>query len=138
MRTRATLAIAGILLATQGPGALACGYCVEDKLAATYDYGVVTKAFQRGHAMVFLEAAGLERAEHGSAPALVATVEAVPGVDRGTVRISAVPPAVSFSFDSDRYTVASAVSEVNRRFAGRKIVLTVLRVFDSRQAAVRK
>ena len=138
MRTRATLAVAGLLLATQGPGALACGYCVEDKLAATYDYGVVTKAFQRGHSMVFLEAAGLERAEHGSAPALVATVEAVPGVDRGTVRISAAPPAVSFSFDSDRYAVAGAVSEINRRLAGRKIVLTVLRVIDSRQVAARK
>lgn len=138
MRTRATLAVAGLLLATQGPGALACGYCVEDKLAATYDHGVFTRAMQRGYAMVFLEAAGLERAERGSAPALVAAVEAVPGVDRGTVRISAAPPAVSFSFDSDRYAVAGAVREINRRLVDRKIALTVLRVIDSRQAAVRK
>ena len=133
MRTRATLAIAGLLLATQGPGALACGYCVEDKLAATYDHDVVTRAMQRGHAMVFLEAAGLERAERGSAPALVATVEAVPGVNRGTVRISAAPAAVSFSFDEDRYAVASAVSEINRRLAGQKITLTVLRIVDFRR-----
>ena len=131
-------ALAALLLAAQGSGAFACGYCVEDKLAATYDHSVVTRAMQRGHAMVFLEAAGLERAEHGSAPALVAMVEAVPGVDRGTVRISAAPPAVSFSFDLDRYTVASAVSEINRRLAGRKVALTVLRVLDSRQMAVSK
>ena len=131
-------ALAALLLAAQGSGAFACGYCVEDKLAATYDHSVVTGAMQRGHAMVFLEAAGLERAEHGSAPALVAAIETVPGVDRGTVRISAAPPAVSFSFDSDRYAVGGAVSEINRRLAGRKVALTVFRVLDSRQMAVNK
>ena len=131
-------ALAALLLAAQGSGAFACGYCVEDKLAATYDHSVVTGAMQRGHAMVFLEAAGLERAEHGSAPALVATVEAVPGVDRGTVRISAAPPAVSFSFDSDRYAIAGAVREINRRLASRKLMLTVLRIDNAQLAAAKK
>ncbi len=138
MSTRATPAVAVLVLVIQGTGAFACGHCIEDKMAATYDHGVVTRAMQRGRAMVFLEAAGLERAEHGSAPALVAAVEAVAGVDRGTVRISTAPPAVSFSFDSDRYAVAGAVSEINRELAGRKVTLTLLRVLDSRQTAARK
>ena len=138
MSAPTTPAVAALLLAMQGTAAIACGHCIEDKLAATYDHGVVAKAMQRGHAMVFLEAAGLERAEHGSAPALVATIEAVPGVDRGTVRVSAAPPAVSFSFDVDRYAVANAVSEINRRLASRKVALTLLRVLDSRSAVARK
>ena len=134
----ARVALAVLLLATQGPVALACGYCVEDKLAATYDHRVVTSAMERGRAMVFTEVAGMERAEHGFAPALVATVEAVPGVNRGTVRISAAPAAVSFSFDADRYAVASAVSEINRRLAGQNITLTVLRIVDYRRTMTKK
>jgi hypothetical protein len=129
--------LAALVLSVQG-NAFACGHCIEDRMAATYDHGVVTKAMQRGRVMVFLDAAGLDRAEHGSAPALVAAVEGVPGVDRGTVRISTAPPALSFSFASERHTVAGAVSEMNHRLAGRKVTLTLLRVLDPRQPVARK
>jgi hypothetical protein len=138
LNVNARAALAVLLFATQVPVALACGYCVEDKLAATYDHRVVTRAMERGRAMVFMEVAGMERAEHGFAPALVATVEAVPGVNRGTVRISAAPAAVSFSFDADRYAVASAVSEINRKLASQKITLIVLRIVDFRHTVTMK
>jgi len=78
LSTRATPAVAALVLVMQGTGAFACGHCIEDRLAATYDHRVVTRA------------------------------------------------------------VAGAVSEINRRLAGRKVALTVLRVLDSRQRAVRK
>ena len=135
---RAVLFAAGLLLATQGPAALGCGHCAEDKVAATYDHAVVTRAAKRGHAMVYSEVVGIERAEHGWAPALVAVLEAVPGVDRGTVRLSAAPAAVSFSMDSDGYAVDDVIRTINRKLANRKLALTVLQVVDARKTAARK
>ncbi|MBC8021534.1 MAG: hypothetical protein H7Y14_00325, partial [Burkholderiales bacterium] len=35
--------------------ALACGICLEDKVAATYDHGMVMRATSRGQVVVFAE-----------------------------------------------------------------------------------
>src|SRR3982750_1452609 len=45
------------LLLAAGPAA-ACGYCVEDKIAATYDHAVVTQAFARKHQVAFFHVDG--------------------------------------------------------------------------------
>ena len=74
----------------------ACGYCVEDKIAAVYDHAVVTRAAAAGHQVVFLHVDGtatrlaLEQAANAA------------GADRGTVRVSADLLTVSFAFDPKR------------------------------------
>ena len=86
--------IGAALLAATGAG-LACGYCVEDKIAATYDHAVVTKAFERKHHVVFLHVDGTLP----SRAALERAAYAAPGVDAGSVRVAADLLTVSFAYD---------------------------------------
>ena len=85
------------LLFASGP-AFACGYCVEDKIAATYDHAVVTKALATKHHVAFLHVDGTAK----SRAALEKAAYAVQAVDRGTVRVSADLMTVSFAFDPAR------------------------------------
>ena len=53
----ALLASLWLLGAARTP-ARACGHCIEDKVAATYDYSVLTRAAHDGHVVVFTEVRG--------------------------------------------------------------------------------
>src|SRR4051812_15875614 len=85
----------GTALLAVSTAALACGYCVEDKIAATYDHAVVTQAFARKHHVVFLHVDGLAQSRR----ALERAAYAAPGVDAGSVRVSADLLTVSFAYD---------------------------------------
>jgi hypothetical protein len=79
--------------------AAACGVCLEDKMAATYDHAVITTAFNRGHVVVFAEMSGAFTEGKAQEREIIRAVEATPGVDRGSVRVSFYPAAISFAFD---------------------------------------
>jgi hypothetical protein len=106
--------------------AAACGYCVEDKIAATYDHAVITTALSRGHQVVFfhVEGAPLER------QALERAVSTVRGVDAGSVRISPDALTVSLAFDPRRLPMAQLQARLDRGLAARKASLLPLRVMD--------
>ena len=52
MKTLLSLLVAGSIAIASG-SAYACGACIEDKVAATYDHAVVTKATAKGQVVVF-------------------------------------------------------------------------------------
>jgi len=87
----------------------ACGYCVEDKIAATYDHAVVTQALAKKHHVVFFHVEGsperrvLERAVYAA------------GADRGSARISADRLTVSFAFDPARTRLAAVQDRIEKR-----------------------
>ena len=91
---RAALAV----LAVVSGQALACGYCLEDQIAATYDHAVVTKALAAQHHVAFLHVDGAAK----SRAVLEKAAYSAPAVDRGTVRVSADLLTVSFAFDPAR------------------------------------
>jgi hypothetical protein len=90
------------------PAAWACGVCVEDKMAATYDHEVVVRAAAKGRAMVFCEIAGpLDVRQVRNA------ARNVRGIDAASVRVSSQPPAVSFALDA-KQSPQAAVSAMQR------------------------
>ena len=91
--------------------ALACGYCIEDKVAAAYDHAVLTKAAAAKHRVAFFHV-------DGAAPraALEKAVYAA-GADRGSVRVATEQQALSFAFDPARTPLASIQSRIEK--AGR-------------------
>ena len=110
--------IAAVLLVAGGP-ALACGYCVEDKIAATYDHAVVMQAFARKHHVVFMHVDGaapnravLERAAYG-----------VPGVDGGSVRVAADLLTLSFAYDPARATLGAIHARIEKALAAQRLSL---------------
>ena len=89
----------------------ACGYCVEDKIAAVYDHAVVSRAAAAGHQVVFMHVEGpatrqsLEQAANAA------------GADRGSVRVSADFLTVSFAFDPKR-ALGAIHSGMEKRLKG--------------------
>lgn len=108
--------------------AMACGVCIEDSVAATYDHAVVTKAAAEHKVMVFAAVDG-----RGTAKALAATAqraaEKVAGVDRASVRSAAEPAAaVSFALDPRAQTPEAALGAIAQSSAQKEMKLTLLRV----------
>jgi hypothetical protein len=108
---------------------VACNACLEDKIAATYDWQVVTSAEHRGHTVVFLALVGPARpGDEALARRIARGVSATPGVDAGTVRVSLAPPAVSFAGDLHRHRVTDLVSSMSEHLEPAGFRLTVVRI----------
>jgi len=125
VRRAARLLAAGILaLAALPLQALACGACIEDKVAVTYDHAVVTEAAARRHVVVFaaVDGAGADAARSAQAAARVS------GVTRGSVRSAASPAALSFALDPKVQTPEAALAAIARRMGAPAAHLTLIRV----------
>ena len=129
-------AIAGVALAlslwsmagTPTP-AHACGDCIEDKVAATYDYVVLTRAARDGHVVVFAEIRGPAAGAGPSVKAFILRMlGSTPGIDRGTVRVSLDPPAASFACDPVQHAPRVLLETVNPRLATKGLRLAVIKI----------
>jgi len=109
------------------PAALACGICVEDKVAATYDYGVVTHAAARHRVVVFAAVDGPGDAA-ARALSLKQAAGRLAGVDRKSVRTAASPRALSFALDPRAATPESALAKLEREPSLRGVRLTLIKV----------
>jgi hypothetical protein len=118
-----TLALAAALSAS----ALACGVCIEDKIAATYDHAVVLRAVARHQVMVFGEIEGAADMK-AATDAIVRTAPQVRGIDRKSVRISVSPAAFSFALAPATQAPDAAVAELQKRLRIEGVKLSVLRV----------
>jgi hypothetical protein len=116
-------AIAVALVAFAPAASLACGACAEDKIAATYDHGVVERAAANGDVMVFCEVAGPLDARR-----LAQAVRRVQGVKPQSVRVSAQPAALSFAVDPAAHSPQAAVAAAQRSLAaGTRLTIVRLR-----------
>lgn len=102
------------VLAVAAPSlALACGVCIEDKIAATYDHAILTKAKAKNQIVVF---GAIEGSNASQAGARIVTIAAgIKGVQRGTTLTSAEPPAFSFVLDPRAQKPEAAIAELQRR-----------------------
>lgn len=122
---------AGLLLALNAPGVFACGYCVEDKIASTYDHAVVTQALARRHQIAFFHIDGAVVPGEATKRSLEATAESTPGVDKSSVRVAVDTSTISFAFDPRRAPLAAVQAALNKKFAAKKLSLMPLRIIDT-------
>jgi hypothetical protein len=122
-RLHAAAALAAIASST----ALACGVCVEDKIAATYDHAVVTEAAARHHVVVFAAVEGSGVPAEASR-ALKDVAARLKGVDRGSVRAADSPRALSFALDPRSATPEAALAAIQREPKAAGVRLTLIRV----------
>jgi 2-keto-3-deoxy-L-rhamnonate aldolase RhmA len=123
-------AVAAALLWTAAlhtPPAAACGVCIEDKVAATYDHGIVMSATAKQHVVVFAQVEGPADMSALSSR-IVAVAGRMPGVERSTVRTSASPAAFSFALDPRVRSPEAAVAQVEKQLKRPGVHLSVLRV----------
>ena len=131
---RAAPLIAGITIglatALQSAGALACGHCVEDKIAAVYDHAVVTRALAAKHQVVFFAIDGALATDEAARRMIERTAEGSRGVDAGSARASAEAAALAIAFDPERAPLATVQRGLERKFVGKRLSLLLLRVMD--------
>src|SRR5215213_9019935 len=87
MRANLALLLA-LLLALVTPTALACGHCVEDKIASTYDHAVITLALAQKHHVAFFHIDGPIVPGDAARKSMEQMAESTPGVDKGSVRVA--------------------------------------------------
>lgn len=121
---------AALLLALQGTTALACGYCIEDKIAAVYDHAIVTQALGQKHQVVFFAIDGTLAPGAGTQRAIEALVESAGVADRGSTRVSVEAATLSVAFDPRRISFAAMQKALERKLAAKKLTLLPLRVMD--------
>jgi len=107
----------------------ACEVCVEDHVAATYDYAVVAKAEAAGQHVLFVAVrgrdAGAPRGEVAVRKALSAA-----GADSASIRYSAFPTAASFAWNPKRSSSAEILRAVNGGLGGSGLTLVALKVIS--------
>jgi hypothetical protein len=106
--------------------ALACGACIEDKIAATYDHAIIDRAVASHRQVVFVAIEGPVSASKVVAQ-ITAIAPKVRGVQVGSLRTSTSPPAFSFVLDSGQDPRAT-VSTFRKSVTGREAQLVAIRV----------
>jgi hypothetical protein len=117
----ATVTVIGLPIAT-----LACGACVEDRIAATYDYATINAAIAKHQQVVFVAVDGPISAKLIDTR-IVAAASKVRGVQTGTLRTSLSPQAFSFVLDPE-YEPKVAVAGFRKAVRDASVRLTLLRV----------
>ena len=122
--------IVGLLLSLATPAVLACGYCIEDRIAATYDFAVASRAFELRHEVAFFLIEGAANAKHPSADAIARMLKGTKGIDRNSLRISAEPLALSFAFDPAGTSLGAIVNAADVKLGAEGLTLLLLRVIN--------
>jgi chloramphenicol 3-O-phosphotransferase len=106
-----------------------CGVCDEDKVAATYDHAVISRAAAARQTVVFV-AVDSPVEPQAFARRVASVAPRVRGVLRGSVRTAIAPVAFSFVLDPAVQTPASAVAEL-RRLLSADSDLRILRIVSA-------
>ena len=107
-------------------GALACGHCVEDRIAAVYDHALVQRALASGHRLAYFAWDGPGLRDAAQRRRIVALVEASAGIEKGSARVSVEPAAIAVAFDPRRTSAASVGAALQRKLAPLKLALVPL------------
>jgi len=137
---RAIVLVALLSMASAASNALACGVCVEDKMAAVYDHAAVTRALDAKNTVVFFAIEGALPPGRAALRKVAAMAASTPGVDKDSVRISRDAVSLAFSFDPRRGDLATVQGILERKLAAMGLSLLAMRVMNrpGELAAVRK
>jgi hypothetical protein len=125
-----SIRLAGCLMLLCGLNAAACGYCIEDRVAAVYDQQVVDGSKLQHRTIAFLSIEGSVRDDAASKRALVSALKRA-GAAEGTARVALASAACSLAFDPSRTSLEQVVATANRGLAAQRLVLAPLRVIDA-------
>ena len=99
-------------------------------MAAAYDHVIVTRAHGAGHHVAFCAIESDVILDETRGRDLERTLETIPGVDHGSVKISVPTAALSFAFDPARVAPNVVLDAVNVELAGKGLALVPLRVIE--------
>ncbi len=98
--------------------ALACGHCPEDLIAVVYDHALAQRTLALKHETLFFVWEGSVVRSDELRQIMMALAETVPDVDKGSVRVSMEPTALSVAFAPQRRRAETMVDALRQKFAG--------------------
>ena len=125
---RAALAVA-LLVSTE---ALACGVCVEDKIAAVYDHAAVHQALAAKRTVVFFHIDGKLVVNERTKRSISDIARATPGVDAASVRVSCELASMALAFDGRRTNLVKVQESLEKRLSAQGLSLLAMQVRDGR------
>jgi hypothetical protein len=124
-------ALLGLLLAA-AQASLACGVCVEDKIAAVYDHAAVHQAIAAKRTVVFFHIDGKLVADERTRRSIASIARATPGVDASSVRVSCELASMALAFDARRTNLVKVQESLEKRLSARGLSLLAMQVRDGR------
>ena len=102
MKVRLAGKVIALCLALSSTVVIACGYCVEDRIAAVYDHALAQRTLALKHEMIFFAWDGPLTRSEVSKQKIMTLGATVPGVNPGSLRVSMEPAALALAFDPQR------------------------------------
>ena len=125
---RAALLLASLFCST----ALACGVCVEDKIAAVYDHAAIHRALAAKRTVVFFHIDGKLVADARTKRSIAEIARATPGVDAASVRVSCELASMALAFDGRRTNLVKVQESLEKRLSAQGLSLLAMQVRDGR------
>ena len=120
------------LLLAGSPAVLACGVCVEDKIAAVYDHAAVHQALAAKRTVVFFHIDGKLVADERTRRSIAGIARATPGVDAASVRVSCELASMALAFDGRRTNLVKVQESLEKRLSAQGLSLLAMQVRDGR------
>lgn len=122
--------LVGLLCLMPIPAALACGYCIEDKIASVYDQAAINRALSQKHLVVFFALDGPLTVTSMEKKILESLATSVPGVDPGSAKVSLDTAALSLSINTSEKSLASVERALQGKLLRKGLSLQFLRIMD--------
>lgn len=111
------------LLLMVSSSAMACGHCIEDKIAAVYDYSVVSKAVSEKHTVIFFGVEGPLVVNLATKQFLQTAVSGIKGVDSNSARISLETGSFSLAFNPKTVSYAVILDGLEKKLKTKNLSL---------------
>ena len=125
---RACIGLACLFL--QVGAALACGHCIEDKIAAVYDYASIARAANQKHKVVYFGFDSAVALNPELRHQIKTQAQKIRGVDPGSVRVSLESASLAVSFDPQRITYPELMQTLEMQLKSKKLSFFVLDIVN--------
>lgn len=118
------------LLLISSSSVIACGHCIEDKVAAVYDHAIVTKAVHEKHVVAFFGIEGPLVINSASKQDIQKIISSINGVDPNTSRISLETGSISLAFNPTLLSYPALLDNLDKKLRPKKLSIFPLEVIS--------
>jgi len=105
---------------------MACGHCLEDRVASVYDHALTSRSAQQGQTMMYLTWEGPIDRTAATRQWLIKAIGAVQGVVGHSVRVSMEPPTIALAFDPLHTRASDIEKAIQRKLATKGMTASAL------------
>ena len=118
------------LLLMSTSSVIACGHCIEDKVAAVYDHAIVVKAVHEKHIVAFFGIEGPLVVNTTSKQDIQKILGSINGVDLNTSRISLETGSMSLAFNPTILSYPALLDTLDKKLKAKKLSVFPLEVLS--------